>query len=89
MIAFAKFVIEKIVNDNTVPYEDYFDGLTITVPDVLGLVSPEYHSIIGQKLLLVNWSQSYGLELQCPNLCCSTNGKLQQLRMNFSCRLGV
>jgi len=82
MIAFAGTAMEKIVgrgkNNNLF---DYVDGLTITVPDTKEAMTPAYHSIVGQKLLYVDWIKIFGLKVQCPR--CPT-GTLQNDRTNFS-----
>jgi hypothetical protein len=52
IIAFAKIVMDNIVNVNL--HGLFFDGLTMTVPDAATTMDPYYHSIIGQKLLLVD-----------------------------------
>lgn len=80
MTAFAKVVVEKVINAKK--FEHYFDGLTMKVsPSPAMCTSPEYHSIVGQELLLVDWKRSYGVEASCPR--CRI-GKLQNQRTNFS-----
>jgi hypothetical protein len=83
MAAFAKVVEDTIIKKKE---WTYFDGLTITVPACPDMYdSPQYHSIVGQKLLLVDWIRLFGMELDCPH--CEANnrdGKLKNNRTNFS-----
>ena len=83
MSAFAKVVEDTIIKKKE---WTYFDGLTITVPACPDMYdSPQYHSIVGQKLLLVDWIRLFGMELDCPH--CEANnrvGKLKNNRTNFS-----
>jgi len=81
MIAFAGAVMELMGRGKSNNLMDYFDGLTITVPDTKEIMSPQYHSIVGQKLLYVDWIKMFGLEVQCP--WCPT-GALVNDRTNFS-----
>ena len=83
MIAFAKTVMEKIVlPKNDALFRSHFNGLAITVPDYECCLEPHYHSIIGQKLLLVDWIRVYGADIPCPDRQC--NGRLHNTRTNFS-----
>jgi len=66
MLAFAKAVVKVVLLSKGVNVHSHFNGLTVTVPATNEPTSPEYHSIIGQKLLLVNWIRMYGLDdIQC------------------------
>ena len=80
MMAFAKEVVEQIVLPDKL---ELFDGLTLTVPAAKEMyASPQYHSIVGQKLLCVDWKKMHGIDnLKCP--LCAT-GKLENARTNFS-----
>jgi len=81
MIAFAEEVVDKIIRPKATM--EYFDGMTMTVPTCQEAGdNPHYHSIVGQKLLLVDWERVYGLEVHCPNSTC--NGVLNNTRTNFS-----
>ena len=68
MLAFAKVVMEKVVKSKLINNHDFFEGITIKVParkDALML--PQYHSIVGQKLLYVDWYKMYGIcDINCP-----------------------
>ena len=56
MIAFANEVTKKIISNKEQTLDDYFDGITMTVPDCDNSEDcPYYHSIVGQKLILVDW----------------------------------
>ncbi len=78
MAAFAKVVEDTIIKDKK---WKSFNGLTITVPACEEMYNnPQYHSIVGQDLLFVDWIQLYGLEVNCP--CC--NGTLKNTRNAFS-----
>lgn len=82
MAAFAGFVSEKIIRAKKIP--QYFKGITLTVPateDSSMCGSPHYHSIVGMKLLLVDWVRTYALEIKCPTC---EKGVLQNDRTNFS-----
>ena len=52
------------------------------MPDYECCLEPHYHSIIGQKLLLVDWIRVYGADIPCPDRQC--NGRLHNTRTNFS-----
>lgn len=82
MLAFAKVVMNKIVNPSGINTHEYFNGITITVPATKDtLMGPQYHSIVGQKLLLVDWNRMYGIDIKCPRC---KRGILEQDRSNFS-----
>jgi hypothetical protein len=81
MIALAQTVMKDIVNaDNGM--ERYFQGITMLVPDVPKNTEPHYHSIVGQKLLLVDWIRFYGSRINCPESTC--NGTRTNVRTQFS-----
>ena len=82
MQAFAIVVVELIIRPRDVDIHDHFDGMTIRVPSTCGAsLDPHYHSIIGQKLLYVDWIKMYQLNIQCPRC---DNGILINDRSNFS-----
>ena len=82
MIAFANAVTDTIIQRKDDRTLDYFDGLTMVVPPCNSNNNPHYHSIVGQKLLLVDWGRLYGLQLNCPDTTCP--GVLRNDRTNFS-----
>ena len=83
MIAFAETVVEKIIRSKDNTTMDFFEGMTMTVPACHEANdNPEYHSIVGQKLLYVDWQRLYGLEIPCPHSACT--GTLNNTRSNFS-----
>ena len=82
MIALAGTVIEKIVRpDKGSLVKSFFSGLTLTVPPVDNCNNPHYHSIVGQKLLLVDWKRMFGIDITCPQC---NQGALVNDRTNFS-----
>jgi len=82
MLALAGVVVEKIICDRRVDTFEYFTGLALTVLSTKeGQMHPQYHSIVGQKLLYVNWKEMFGLEVNCPR--CPT-GIFANDRTNFS-----
>jgi len=83
MMAFANEVAEKIIRPKQT--DDYFNGLLMEVPLCLEeeeFNNPHYHSIIGQKLLYVDWQRMCGLQAPCPDGMCK--GTLQNDRSNYS-----
>jgi hypothetical protein len=68
----ASVVVERIIRPNRpnkgTQLKEFFIDLTFTVPPAPGdiLVDPNYHSIVGQKLLLVDWHWMFGLAVPCP-----------------------
>jgi hypothetical protein len=55
----------------------------MVVPPATGNINPHYHSIVGQKLLLVDWENTHGIiGLPCPDTGC--NGLLCNDRTNWS-----
>ena len=83
MIAFADEVAEKIIRPKDgVMFDTYFDGLTMVVPPCDSQhENPEHHSIVGQKLMLVDWIQTCGIAVPCPDANCL--GELKNTRHNF------
>jgi len=84
MIAFANEVAEKIIQKKKT--NDHFDGLVMEVPSLSNAQeefdNPHYHSIIGTKLLYVDWTRSHGVSIPCPDATCK--GILQNDRTNNS-----
>ena len=77
--ALARVVVDKIILQGKKSL--YFDGLTMTVPASNNMYhNPQYHSIVGQKILNVDWKEMYGLDVNCPGC----NGHLINQRSNFS-----
>ena len=61
--------------------DPYFQGIVATIPSCETSVDATYHSVVGQKLYVVDWQRFYpSLELLCP-IC---KGQLKQTRTNFS-----
>lgn len=81
MLAFANVVVKKIILNTQIDTSRYFDGLTMTVPANENSADPQCHSIVGHKLLLVDWKRMHGLDVTCPGCrrCNLTND-----RTNFS-----
>jgi len=80
MPAFAGVAVEHVINKKR--STEHFDGLTLTVPSTNNMhQSPHCHSIVGQKLLLVDWLRLHDFAIRCPN-CHSAN--LRNDRTNFS-----
>ena len=79
MIAFANTVIDNVVNGNKgrdceSKFDHYFHGITMTVPPSSDAFdNPQYHSIIGQKLLYVDWKQAFGVNAKCPDSNCKSD----------------
>jgi hypothetical protein len=80
MVAFAEVVLESIIRKGKT--KCYFDGLTMLVPACHQDSNPHYHSIVGQKLLLVDWEKTHGLQVTCPNAACGV--VLKDDRTNYS-----
>jgi len=81
MMAFAEEVADKtIVKKKT---NEHFDGLAMEVPSCdEGYNNPQCHSIVGQKLLHVDWTRMCGLQVPCPDGSCQ--GTLENDRSNCS-----
>ena len=81
MLAFARIVVARIARRQK-DMTKYFTGITMTVPAVkAGDMHPQYHSIVGQKLLHVDWKKMYDHDITCPRCRMST---LENDRTNFS-----
>jgi len=82
MLAFAKIVVDHVLRPKDINVQEHFNGLTMSVPPLQqSIMAPEYHSIVGQKLLYVDWIGMCGLEITCPHC---QNGVLLNDRTNFS-----
>jgi hypothetical protein len=83
MLALAEIVASKTLKkEKDEMFHDNFDGLTMTVPLCTTQFNPHYHSIVGSKLMVVDWKRSFGLEIACPDSSCP--GMLKNDRTNFS-----
>jgi len=84
MIAFASEVVEKVIRSkHQQVFANHFDGLTMVVPHAATEYdNPHYHSIVGQKLLLVDWIKAFGVTVPCPESNCL--GILKNDRTNYS-----
>jgi hypothetical protein len=84
MIALAGVVVERVINKNNgslIP--SFFTDMTMTVPAVATAEpNPHYHSIVGQKLLLVDWLKIFKVNVPCP--CCQEQVPLKNDRTHFS-----
>lgn len=82
-LALAKLVVENIIRGAKHKRNEFFDGLTMTVPGSPNMCdNPHYHSIVGQKPLLVEWQKAFALDIPCPRINC--DGALANDRTNFS-----
>lgn len=83
MLAFATAVMDTVSKRNG-NFDHYFDGLIMTVPPPLPCEdnNPQCHSIVGQKLLLVDWSKTHGIQVPCLDADCC--GVLVNVRTNIS-----
>jgi len=80
MVAFAGIVVEQITKSKA--FSKCFAGVTMSVPpSPAANNNPHCHSIIGQKLLHVDWSPC-GVAIPCPDRNC--NGSLKNERTNCS-----
>lgn len=80
-LAFATVVVEKIVCDKEKMFQ-CFQDLTTHVSSTKDMHSNlHHHSIVGQKLTLVDWMKPFGLDTSCPG-CGGAN--LVDDRTNFS-----
>ena len=81
MLALAEKVVERMVRPKDTM--KCFNGITLTAPSCKNACdNPQHHSIVGQKLLLVDWISVHGLEVACPSSTC--DGLLKNTRTNFS-----
>lgn len=88
MVAFAKVVVDQIILNKDVDMHNHMQGITFTVPEHREYTEPHYYSIVGQKLLYVDWTKVYGVTIPCPRKdkhvpCCPT-GVLKNDRTHFS-----
>ena len=82
MMAAASVVNKHIIRSNNgALISSYFEGLTMTIPSVANCRDPFYHSIVGQKLVYVDWKKMLGVDVLCPSCKRST---LANDRTNFS-----
>jgi len=85
VLALAGCVVERMLrNKDTTGHNKHFqNGTAFVVPPANGMHdNPQHHSVVGQKLLLVDWKKTHGLELQCGKTNC--NGTFKNDRTNFS-----
>jgi len=83
MTAVAEAVMEKIAQPKSkVVFNRFFHDLTVVTPPCKKNNNPHCHLIVGQKLLLADWSHTHGIQPSCPERCC--DGRLQNQRSNFS-----
>ena len=81
MLALADYISCTLLARHSVGFDSNFCGLCYTVPPA-HTTSAQYHSIVGQKLYVVDWLRfDPKLELPCPNSC---GGCLQPQRTNYS-----
>ena len=79
MMALARVVTKTFDRKD---FENYFEGTTMTVPPCYDNNNPYCHSIVGQKLLCIDWKKTHGVDAPCPDKCC--HGHLDNDRTNFS-----
>ena len=79
MLAFASEVVDRVIRKQLI--SSSFNGITMTVPEY-PQAEPQYHSIMGQKLLLVDWARTHGIQCPCADASCT--GILTNDRTNFS-----
>jgi len=81
MIAFAGVVVDKVIRSKQC--NDYFTAINMTAPpSPTAINNPQYHSIVGQRLLHVEWNQTFGINIGCPDRNCK--GVLKNDRTNYS-----
>jgi len=81
IMAFADEVADKVIRQKRT--SEFFHQSTVEVPDCEEACdNPHYHSIVGQKLMLVDWERSHGLQIPCPDATCQ--GHLSNDRTNYS-----
>jgi hypothetical protein len=82
MLAFASFVFERVMKSPAqVNFESLFCEMTMTIPAFHDSANATYHSVVGQKLVVVDWKRFYPqLFIPCP----TCGGDLKQDRSNFS-----
>jgi hypothetical protein len=83
MLALAGYVRDNIINsDNKQALRNHFHGCTFTVPPSKKM-NPHYHSIVGHKLLFVDWRKTtHSVQIPCGLASC--DGILKEERSNFS-----
>jgi len=86
MLAFANAVMERISRQKDLFY-DFFNGVEMEVPASFQdqADNPCYHSIVGNKLMYIDWNKTHGLQVPCPEATCPgvlSNDK--EKRTNFS-----
>ena len=82
--ALAEYVTKTCLERkrNIGPLKHFFTGMTFTVPPCSENTSALYHSVVGQKLLVVDWELFFPkLTLCCPHC---NKGKLKRGRSTFS-----
>jgi len=84
MLALATEAVDKVFRSKDQDlFGKYFAGLTMTVAESLDACNnPQYHSIVGHKLLVVDWIKAFGVSVPCPDACYS--GLLKNTRTIFS-----
>ena len=84
LVAVAKFIATLPKKNATNYISLHTMELTVPVHREPGQkLDPHYHSIEGQKILLVDWKVAFpGIELRCP--CSDCDGMLKHDRSNFS-----
>ena len=84
IMAFAEVLVDKITRPKHASlFQNHFNDMTIVVPPAPDATNePHYHSIVGQKLLLVDWKRVFGIDVPCPDPSCS--GMLNNVRSNYS-----
>jgi len=81
VIAFASIVVEQVVRPKQ--FSNCFSDMTMVVPATSSANNnPHCHSIVGQKLLHVDWIAACGVNIGCPDQKCK--GVLRNDRTNFS-----
>ena len=81
MLAFASIVAEQIIRPKQ--FDKHFNNMSMLVPpSPTAATNPHYHSIVGQRLLCVDWHQVCGVNIGCPDRKCK--GALKNDRSDFS-----
>jgi hypothetical protein len=80
--AFATLVYESCLKQQSpMQFDCFFNGMTATIPPCHNSVNANYHAVVGQKVLNVDWKFYYpALHLTCP----SCGGELKKDRTNYS-----
>jgi len=84
MIAFADEVADKIITKKK--FHDCFrGGVVMEVPACHGQFdNPHHHSVVGQKLLYIDWQRTHGIQVPCPDSKCAGTLGSPEDRSNFS-----